>query len=72
MNRDQLNWYIGKIVFDSLSGKTGIVISHPASWTDQDGQHHTWDFNVLYEDGELTYADYDELKVVTNGEIQKG
>lgn len=71
MNRSQLSWYIGKVVYDAAYGKSGLVVRTPASWTDTDNQEHTWDFDILYEDGELGTADLDELEVV-NAETQEG
>lgn len=65
MNKSQLSWYIGKVVYDHAYFKSGLVIRTPASWTDTDGQDHTWDFDILYEDGELGQADVEELEVVS-------
>lgn len=80
MNKSQLNWYVGKIVYDHAFGKSGLVIRTPANWIDTDGQDHTWDFDILYEDGDFGQADVEELEVrsaktlaeAVNAEAQKG
>ena len=71
MNRSQLNWYVGKIVYDPVYCKTGLVVRTPASCSLADEPEATWDFDVLYEGGELFAADLDELEVV-NAETQEG
>ena len=64
MNKSQLNWYVGKVVYDHAFGRSGLVIRTPANWIDTDGQDHVWDFDILYDDGDLGQADVDELEVV--------
>ena len=66
MNRSQLSWYIGKPVWDCAYGMNGIVLDHTVVWKDTDGQDHAWDFDVLYEDGTVGYADVDDLEVITS------
>ena len=72
MNRSQLSWYVGKVVYDTVYNKSGLVLRHPAKWIDGDGQRHTWDFDILYDDGELGQADLDELKIVTGEPLASG
>ena len=65
MNRSQLSWYVGKVVYDTVYNKSGLVLRQCVDYTDMDGQTHEWDFDILYEDGELGHADLIELKIVT-------
>ena len=57
---------IGQIVHDYALGKNGIVIS--GAWTEERVGYHDlhWEWEVLYNDGELMGADTNDLKVVEN------
>ncbi len=54
---------IGIIVYDKSYGMTGVIVEkNPVV------MHHendsTWDWGILYEDGQIGYADNLELEVV--------
>jgi|TARA_B110000467_G_scaffold130028_1_gene124167 hypothetical protein len=58
MNTNPLT--VGDIVYDHSYGMSGLIIERNAEFT-IDGMSHTWHWGILYEDGELGYADSDEL-----------
>jgi len=55
---------IGKLVYDYALGMTGIVVS--GAWIEDGTDTGTgiinWEWNVLYEDGELQGADTGDLQ----------
>ncbi len=58
---------VGTLVYDTSYGMTGVVVEkNPVvHHTPDDGlQTSTWDWGILYEDGELGYADNLELEIV--------
>lgn len=62
---------IGKIVHDYALGKNGVVVSR--AFTEEapisrspTGRHLSWEWLVLYEDGELMGADTNDLKEIKN------
>ena len=63
---------IGKLVYDYALGKNGIVVS--GAWTEKTQQFKAnpvdrnidWEWLVLYEDGEITGADTNDLQEVTS------
>lgn len=60
---------IGDVVQDSAYGMSGLIVELNPKWVDSEsGENHTWQFGVLYEDGQLGYADSCELTLV---EIKK-
>ena len=54
-------FYIGDAVKDSANGMFGLVVGLDAKFIDSDGQHHFWDYELLYEDDTVGFADDDEL-----------
>ena len=58
---------IGLVVYDSSYGMSGIVVEKNPAFpnVDDGGQDSTWDWGILYEDGQVGYADNDELEVVS-------
>jgi len=48
---------VGDLVYDSDYGMSGIIINDKYVFYDSDYQEHTWEFLVLFEDGELGGSD---------------
>ena len=65
-------YMIGKVVHDYALGKNGVVVS--GAWTEKARSYATnpvsrdidWEWLVLYEDGEITGADTNDLQEVTS------
>lgn len=59
---------IGVIVYDQSYGMTGVVVEKNPFFENPDsgGAPSTWDWGILYEDGQIGYADNTELEVVRN------
>jgi hypothetical protein len=57
-------YLIGKVVHDYALGKSGIVIS--GAWTEKRENTYDlhWEWNVLYDDGELMGADTNDLQEI--------
>jgi len=56
---------VGDVVLDSAYGMSGLVVELNPRWVDSEsGEDHTWQFGVLYEDGQLGYADSYELTLI--------
>ena len=60
---------IGNLVHDYALGRNGIVVGGPWVETTRSGVHSpvrdlAWEWEVLYDDGELMGADTNDLKVI--------
>ena len=54
---------LGKLVHDYALGKNGIVVDGP--WIENDiARSISWEWLVLFDDGELMGADTNDLKVI--------
>ena len=64
---------IGMIVYDRSYGMTGVVVEQNPVLNNIDlgGAPSTWDWGILYEDGQIGYADNAEIEVV-NEWVSKG
>jgi hypothetical protein len=57
---------IGDLVCDSTVGRSGVIVGEKIIWVDErSGNCSYWDYELLYDDGELDYADRDELEVIS-------
>ena len=60
---------VGELIYDYALGMSGIVVDGP--WTevgvgiDTIERDIDWEWNVLYEDGELQGADTNDLEVIS-------
>ena len=59
-------YMIGKLVYDYALGKSGIVVS--GAWTEERSGTYDlhWEWEVLYDDGEMMGADTNDLQEVTS------
>ena len=61
-------YMIGKLVYDYALGKTGIVVGsawvEPLCPYDDTGRSIPWEWEVLYDDGELMGADTNDLQEI--------
>jgi hypothetical protein len=65
---------VGKLIYDYALGRNGVIVS--GAWieprgSDSEAAHDshkdiTWEWLVLYDDGEIQGADTNDLKVVEN------
>ena len=55
---------VGDLVYYWALGRNGIIID--GSWISTEPPILSWDWCVLFDDGELGGADTDDLKVVEN------
>ena len=55
---------IGELVYDYALGKSGIVVGGP--WVSVEPPIVSWDWCVLFEDGELFGADTTDLQEIKN------
>jgi hypothetical protein len=56
---------IGKLIYDFALGRNGIIVDgHNTEEGEADGQTIEWEWLVLYDDGELTGADTNDLQVI--------
>lgn len=58
---------VGMIVYDRSYGMTGVVVEKNPVLENIDlgGESSTWDWGILYEDGQVGYADNTELEVMS-------
>ena len=65
--KDKKRVDVGMVVYDSSYGMSGVVVEKNPHFpnTDDGGQDSTWDWGILYEDGQIGYADNSELEVVS-------
>ena len=53
---------LGDTVVEEGSNLVGIVVKdYHVTFDDQDGARHYWDYEVLYENNEIAYADDEDL-----------
>ena len=58
---------VGSLVYDKSYGMTGIVVEKNPLLNfppDVQAEAGTWDWGILYEDGEIGYADNLELEII--------
>jgi len=56
---------VADLVYDSTIGRYGIIIAEDIDWVDErSGNTQCWDYELLYDDGEIDYADSQELELV--------
>ena len=58
---------VGTLVYDKSYGMTGVVVEKNPLLSfpdDVQAEAGTWDWGILYEDGEIGYADNLELEIV--------
>ena len=65
--KDKKRVDVGMVVYDSSYGMSGVVVEKNPHFPNADGggQDSTWDWGILYEDGQIGYADNSELEVVS-------
>ena len=59
---------VGVVVRDISYGMTGVVVEKNPLLSfspDVQAEAGTWDWGILYEDGQIGYADNNELEVVS-------
>ena len=56
---------VGDLVRDYDYGLNGIIVGGEWSFHDTDGNEHTWEFKVLFEDGFLAGSDHFSLQVLS-------
>lgn len=57
-----MRFSVGSTVIEEGSNLVGIVVKDcHVTFDDQDGARHFWDYEVLYENGNLAYADDEDL-----------
>ena len=66
--KDKKRVEVGVLVYDKSYGMTGVIVEknpeiHHAF--DDAGMESTWDWGILYEDGQIGYADNNELEVIS-------
>ncbi len=65
--KDKKRVDVGILVYDRSYGMSGVVVEkNPVirhAFNDA-GMESTWDWGILYEDGQIGYADNDELEIV--------
>ncbi len=64
--KDKKRVDVGILVYDRSYGMTGVVVEKNPAFpnVDDGGLDSTWDWGILYEDGQIGYADNSELEVV--------
>lgn len=62
MNKSAL--VVGDLVFDDTVKKFGLITNEKVFWTDTDDQTYRWDFEILYEDGDIGFASEDEIEIM--------
>ena len=66
--KDKKRVDVGVLVYDRSYGMTGVVVEKNPSLSfspDVQAEAGTWDWGILYEDGQIGYADNNELEVVS-------
>ena len=59
---------VGMLVYDISYGMSGVIVEKnpTVSWGEKiSGTESTWDWGILYEDGEIGYADNAEIKLIS-------
>ena len=66
--KDKKRVDVGILVYDRSYGMTGVVVEKNPSLSFAPGDQvetGTWDWGILYEDGQIGYADNNELEVIS-------
>ena len=66
--KDKKRVDVGVLVYDRSYGLSGVVVEKNPELSFAVGDQlegSTWDWGILYEDGQIGYADNNELEVVS-------